>query len=227
MNKEEMEEIIACVRDSWALDIQTTMHARRARELLEQLVEQSAEVDALRAEVARLRSEPSRGTDHPVATVEEPAKQEPAPFDAASAPVGTVVRWVYEFTNANGAKKRSCEVRKEKTNDWLWTGHGYEWDGEDDGVNHHVSNASSHTITYPAPAERQPCAAWVQAGPWLWRLGRDVAVVQGLADGTWNVEVMRTNRSVHPTLRVAQFAAEDALEADAREVLRLLGKAVP
>jgi hypothetical protein len=80
----------------------------------------------------------------------------------------------------------------------------------------------------PAPAERQPCAAWVQDGSvtWAWVLGSYHSVVYTGDNGTtWHVSVRgKFLCNVTGGRAAAQLAAEDALEADAREVLALLGK---
>jgi hypothetical protein len=160
-----------------------------------------------------------------------------APFDAASAPVGTVVESVGWL--ATNATKRDAGA-------WVT--------GEGDVLSHREVTRAVRTaphvyaVTYPpAPEERQPCAAWELAKPQQDDDSDDSRVMYSLAprEGVRCAEVwshgpawtacMRSFKhvgwvpvgNVFPTLRAAQLAAEDALEADAREVLRLLGKAVP
>jgi hypothetical protein len=86
----------------------------------------------------------------------------------------------------------------------------------------------------PAPAERQPCAAWVHYPASddpddheCYALGEIAEVWE--CRGGWEPSSKRVvggwaEHVIQPTLAAAQLAAEDALEADAREVLALLGK---
>ena len=136
-----------------------------------------------------------------------------APFDAAKAPVGTVVacgrhEWLRRFVKH--------EVGWEESGKW-WSGDGYVGDTV------RQYDARDVTITYPpAPAERQPCAAWVRAGPQRWQLVRAMVTTCIARFTVYGVAAPHVS---YTTLRAAQLAAEDALEADAREVLRLLGVA--
>ena len=97
-------------------------------------------------------------------------------------------------------------------------------------------------VFVPAPADRQPCAAWEKHPPP--EDGDDDRVMYSLAprDGVRFAEVwshgtawtacMRSITqagwvpvgNVFPTLAAAQLAAEDALEAERQELGRMLGK---
>jgi hypothetical protein len=144
----------------------------------------------------------------------------PAPFDAAAAPVGTAVDY----------SEGGC-VTKHAPNDWrdplkpgvVFTDERVTW----------ACALVGTTIAYPpAPAERQPCAAWEDRGDGRWSLGK-VAVVEDVMTTEGDAFQVRLRGKFHSThrgvgrsehLRAAQLAAEDALLDDAREVLRLLGK---
>jgi hypothetical protein len=134
----------------------------------------------------------------------------PAPFDAAKAPVGTVV----DFGRFIKGEKNfwKCETTVNACN------------------NNYIMDECAerdHTITYPpAPAERQPCAAWRRDSEYLWVLP-GLAIVRAFKDGGGHVEVRgKFCSNVTTTLVDAQLAAEDALLSDARSVFTLLGKAV-
>jgi hypothetical protein len=139
-----------------------------------------------------------------------------APFDAAAAPVGTVVECV----------RLRAERRFVKRDGPTWMENGYWWCGDgyvSDAVRQY--DARDVAITYPpAPAERQPCAAWEPfrtANGQGWRLAH-VKVVPTL-DG-WRIRGGYVDTEFHHDLRAAQLAAEDALEAERQELGRLLGK---
>jgi len=138
-----------------------------------------------------------------------------ATFDAASAPVGTVVCCTTELGRTDAAAKKAPNV----------------WEPDYDRAEHKtdaevtlaVQRAAYATIRHPpAPAERQPCAAWELRG--VDGTVRLAAVeVSPCGKKGWAVFGIPVG-GFFPTLSAAQLAAEDALESDARQVLALLGK---